>query len=440
MRSANMFAGAFALLLLSASPQLQAENMDQTMLKARAATSKSVTEVKTLPDAFKDEPGIDIEQLKGRRISNLRDLNKALISKPALGERHALAKLAPGRIASFSLTSDNMTVEGSSDPAQPPSSVNVIEVSGSACVIRNLVCRELILFSGAKVSVVDSVIESVQFPFPGMNEEAKKTKCEFFAGNCVILNAQFAGPKDYERMVRDEDGGSHMETVKVNSNNCQFKFKNCSLLTAAEPLFTLSGDIELELSKCAISAPPGFCEVDREMGGKSEIQFEDCAIHLSSFLLDKTAFTQKIKKEAGQCVAKGKLIMLDKPPFAGYPEQKAEGEADPDAKDNEKPKAAKKASLPDMFIREGSPALQLGAGAFLGENGMPDAKRQLASAAGKPLPPIFAKAKAEPKDGAALPKEAPLDPSNPQQKPKDDKLSKELEDAAKKLEDALKKP
>ena len=334
MRNPAALMVSLSALAFFAIPQTSsADPLDQPIAKARAATEKTVREAKGL-------------------------------SHPS-PSKHSTLKLASGDNDSIDINEDYVVLEGSTDRSAPPSKTPKVNVNATNCVIRNIQCAELELDNGAKATIVDSKIGSVNFTKSRTGEDARKTKCEFIAGNCVINSATLYGPLDYEIMVRDKDGGFHTDTMKISGTGVDFKFKNCSFINGS--VFTLKGDVELDFSNCLFATNQDFYDIDRDKGGKCSFKFNDCALFFSQGArVDKLDFINKIRKDAGQANARGKTVFLESSPFAKSSDAASAG----------------------ARIDESSPAFQMQAGAYIGENGMPDPEKQLAAFSKSPSSPV----------------------------------------------------
>ena len=335
--------------------------MDQAIAKARTATAKSSSELQPEKDTV----------AKTRKIEEDPDTN----GTPAMdkGKLHlqSLSKLTAYKLNSgfytgFNMNSNGAIIDGSPDESLPPTTVDTIKVAGENCVIRNVICNALFLADGSKVTVVDSFINAVFFLEPGVNDDAKKTKCDLTAGNCVVGNLILNGPRNYT-VTYASGGDTHTETVSITNNNCQFKFKNCSF-RGQKTLFTTSGDINIELSKCVISlADATFASHDRANGGKCSYELSDCAIYKEG-TVTPSAFIQELRQSSGKAITRGKFLFLTEKPF--------ECEA-------EKAVSLPVGDLQNMKIQQNCQALQMGSGAGIGENGLPDPAKA-ANAASKP--------------------------------------------------------
>jgi hypothetical protein len=385
------------LLLSSCAAYVHADALaDAAIAKARAATGKLTVEA----DAEKPHSGGKDEKIK-RRMDEMNDRKGSNLQTSSA--KGTLFKVSPGSHPGVKLTQDSCIVEGvlAADKLAPE--IRNVVVDAENCVIRNVLCRNLRLCNGAKVTVVDSTIGWVVFDDPGMDDEAKKTKCELIAGNCTVSGVYLEGPRSYiVQYVNTSSGGRHDEPVSVNNNKCQFKFKNCSLLLK-RPL-TTEGMVGVTFSKCVISQSETPYKIGRAMDGKCSFEFEDCAIFQrnssgSKAFSDPTGnpFIQNVRQESGKAIMRGKLPLLSESPF-------------PCETSKERAMVGK---LWNMDIDDNSPIGKLGLGALIGNSGMPA--------------PTKAAAKAQPTLKGADPKS---------DDPNDEKVERELEEAVKKLNEA----
>jgi len=379
-KTRSIIAGALAAV--AASFQLsaagQAPAQDLVAAKLRAAAGKSL--VKAIP------PGTDVEG-----AIPVAAAARAL-------KRGYVLQLAPGNYGAnvVNIDDDNVIVEGAPEEQDPGKTIATLNVTGDGCVVRRIRCASLKIKK--KVSLVDCVVDELDFAF---DEQKRKAKCSLLAVNCAIRSCNFKCPKDYEiQVVRN--GVSTRELVKVSGTNCEFKFKGCAFY--GNELFKLDGNVELDLAKCVISAHKIF-DIDRSLGGKSEICIEDCLVFQDDGLTASTPteFMKELRKEAAQATMKGKLFCLEKSPFAFEREATTRPPSFP--------------SLKALSVIEDSPGSQLDSGLALNSEGFP----------GPELADADSKAQPKQKDDASSAT------AKPAQNDKASDLDKELKDAAKKL-------